>query len=42
MVVESQVSRGGSECPVPGNIQGQSGQGPEQAAQCWAVGLDGL
>ena len=44
-----QVAQRGSRCPVPGNIQGQAGWGPEQPglvedvpAYCRGVGLDEL
>ena len=45
----AQVAQRGGRCPVPGNIQGQVGQGSEQPdlvedvpAHCRGVGLDGL
>ena len=46
--VKQATQRGGG-CPIPGNIQGQAGQGSEQSdlvedvpAHCRWVGLDGL
>ena len=45
----AQVSQGGCRCPIPGNIQGQAGQGSEQhglvedvPAHCRGVGLVAL
>jgi len=45
----AQVSQGGCRCPIPGNIQGQAGQGSEQRglvedvpAHCRGVGLVAL
>jgi len=45
----AQVAQRGGRCPIPGNIQGQAGQGSEQpdlledvAAYCSGVGLDDL
>jgi len=44
-----QVAQRGGRCPIPGNIQGQIGQGSEQPdivvdvpAYCGRVGLDDL
>jgi len=45
----AQVAQSGGGCPIPGNIQGQVGQGAERRdlvmdvlAYCRGVGLDGL
>ena len=45
----AQVAQRGGGCPIPGDIQGQAGQGSEQPdpavgvpVQCRAVGPDGL
>ena len=45
----AQVARRGGRCPIPGNVQGQVGQGSEQPdlvedvpAHCRGVGLDDL
>jgi len=44
-----QIAWGGGRCPIPGNIQGQVGQGSEQSdliedipIHCRVVGLEGL
>jgi len=46
-VVLAQIAQRGGRCPIPGNIQGQVGQGSEQPglvedvpAHCRGVGLD--
>jgi len=45
----AQVAQRGGRCPIPGNVQGQVGQGSEQSglvghvpAHCSRVGLDDL